>query len=246
MKSFALIAAAAALALAATPAAAAYIYTPSAGYQTAEGNGNNIVFFPNQSSHLQWRYDSSIFGSAPLLINGFSFRFDTIYAGAMNGTGTFNQGAAFSVKVATLDGALSTTFADNLDGAVTVMSGARNLPYLTGAPAGQTKPFGVHFAFTAPYLYDPTAGDLIVDMFTTAQANWGTFDFVTNHPLQNRVFSTNSGALTGAIQALGPVTRFDVSPAPVASVPEPAAWALMIGGFGMAGAVLRRRRAALA
>ena len=31
-----------------------------------------------------------------------------------------------------------------------------------------------------------------------------------------------------------------------AGVPEPAAWALMIGGFGMAGAALRRRRSATA
>lgn len=31
-----------------------------------------------------------------------------------------------------------------------------------------------------------------------------------------------------------------------AAVPEPAAWALMIGGFGLAGATLRRRRALLA
>lgn len=30
------------------------------------------------------------------------------------------------------------------------------------------------------------------------------------------------------------------------AVPEPASWALMIGGFGLAGAVLRRRRAAVA
>ena len=29
----------------------------------------------------------------------------------------------------------------------------------------------------------------------------------------------------------------------VASVPEPATWAMMIGGFGLAGAALRRRRA---
>jgi hypothetical protein len=28
-----------------------------------------------------------------------------------------------------------------------------------------------------------------------------------------------------------------------AGVPEPASWALMIGGFGLAGASLRRRRA---
>jgi microcystin-dependent protein len=34
----------------------------------------------------------------------------------------------------------------------------------------------------------------------------------------------------------------DVSP----GVPEPASWALMIGGFGLAGVALRRRRAAAA
>lgn len=37
--------------------------------------------------------------------------------------------------------------------------------------------------------------------------------------------------------------RGDVS---VSSVPEPASWALMIGGFGLAGAALRRRRASVA
>lgn len=33
---------------------------------------------------------------------------------------------------------------------------------------------------------------------------------------------------------------------PVPAVPEPASWAMMIGGFGLAGASLRRRRAAVA
>jgi hypothetical protein len=37
---------------------------------------------------------------------------------------------------------------------------------------------------------------------------------------------------------------FDTVAVTTAGVPEPAAWALMIGGFGMAGAMLRRRRAA--
>jgi len=32
----------------------------------------------------------------------------------------------------------------------------------------------------------------------------------------------------------------------VASVPEPASWALMIGGFGMVGATMRRRRQTMA
>lgn len=239
MKSLTILAAA--TALAASPASAAYIYTPTAGYEFAEGNGNNAVFVQNQSHHLQWRYDSSIFGSDPLLINGLSFRFDKAYFGSVNGTGVFNLDASFSVKLATLGGVLSETFADNLEGAVTVMSGARKLPYLTGAPAGQTKPFGVHFVFDAPYLYDPAGGDLVVDMFTPAQGAWGTFDFVEDHPLQNRIFSRDPTALVGDEQAFGPVTRFDVSPAPVAAVPEPAAWALMILGFGAAGLALRRR-----
>lgn len=37
--------------------------------------------------------------------------------------------------------------------------------------------------------------------------------------------------------------KFDWEIDPVAVVPEPGAWALMIGGFGLAGAGLRRRRA---
>ena len=35
---------------------------------------------------------------------------------------------------------------------------------------------------------------------------------------------------------------FEIDNLAVASVPEPATWAMMIGGFGMAGAMLRRRR----
>jgi hypothetical protein len=38
------------------------------------------------------------------------------------------------------------------------------------------------------------------------------------------------------------VSNFDVE-ARTGAVPEPAAWALMLAGFGLAGAGLRRRRA---
>ena len=38
----------------------------------------------------------------------------------------------------------------------------------------------------------------------------------------------------------------DITVNATGGVPEPASWALMIGGFGLAGAALRRRRAALA
>jgi hypothetical protein len=49
--------------------------------------------------------------------------------------------------------------------------------------------------------------------------------------------------LTATVPGNGGVFFDDVSvTGPTGAVPEPAAWALMIGGFGMAGAVLRRRR----
>lgn len=48
-------------------------------------------------------------------------------------------------------------------------------------------------------------------------------------------------------EALGVTAKFDWDNDPtVAAVPEPGTWALMIGGFGMAGAALRRRRSVVA
>ncbi|MDE2619485.1 MAG: PEPxxWA-CTERM sorting domain-containing protein, partial [Sphingomonadales bacterium] len=52
--------------------------------------------------------------------------------------------------------------------------------------------------------------------------------------------ATSQGeASAGYIQSL---TLFD-SPTQTAAVPEPATWALMMAGFGLVGAALRRRKA---
>ena len=53
------------------------------------------------------------------------------------------------------------------------------------------------------------------------------------------------GYLGGDAFALGGNTGYQLL-GDSAGVPEPAAWALMIGGFGMAGAMIRRRKAAIA
>jgi len=50
---------------------------------------------------------------------------------------------------------------------------------------------------------------------------------------------------TGADDGLG-IDDVSVLAAPVSAVPEPASWALMLTGFGLAGAMLRRRRATIA
>jgi hypothetical protein len=58
--------------------------------------------------------------------------------------------------------------------------------------------------------------------------------------LNDDIFGDNAGALSVCVGAS--VDACATAP----GVPEPASWALMLGGFGLAGAALRRRRQALA
>ena len=74
--------------------------------------------------------------------------------------------------------------------------------------------------------------------FDSGSAGWNEFNFlngvtVTKDSQQRLVLSGLSG---GNASYSGVITFM-----PLAAVPEPASWALMIGGFGCAGAVLRRR-----
>ncbi|THD57392.1 MAG: PEP-CTERM sorting domain-containing protein [Phenylobacterium sp.] len=67
--------------------------------------------------------------------------------------------------------------------------------------------------------------------------------------LSNGTFDTGLFGLSGGSRGGDVVTAtFDWQNDPfnAAAVPEPASWALMIGGLGMAGATLRRRRATAA
>jgi hypothetical protein len=60
------------------------------------------------------------------------------------------------------------------------------------------------------------------------------------------VFNMPGGVTVNAGDYLVNNRFFDPEAAPGGGVPEPASWALMIAGFGLAGAALRRRRAAVA
>jgi hypothetical protein len=121
----------------------------------------------------------------------------------------------------------------------------------------------VDFAFSAPTpnsgatVGGTTQGNLILfGLFQDGSVSWnGPGIFTWTAPglanpgemditLSNGSFDTGILGLHGGSSAGYVVTaQFDWQHDPSGAVPEPASWALMIGGFGMAGTMLRRRRA---
>lgn len=59
-------------------------------------------------------------------------------------------------------------------------------------------------------------------------------------------FAPGSGLIGFGLNRLGTADNLRFDSAPAQGVPEPATWALLIGGFGMAGAAARRKGARLA
>ncbi|MFS0738151.1 choice-of-anchor C family protein [Sphingomonas sp. 1P06PA] len=102
---------------------------------------------------------------------------------------------------------------------------------LAGNPAGDPA--------TKTLLTMATGGSTQTDTFTVTGANtlanmgWQTFSysFVAQSASSTLTFSSDTATAFGP--ALDNVT--------VTAVPEPAAWALMIGGFGLVGGAMRRR-----
>lgn len=85
------------------------------------------------------------------------------------------------------------------------------------------------------FTYTPGAGDPVIHYFAINQANY-TYLYYDAAPITSGTIS-----LTGLYPnnpGWSHITFFDTG-AP--AVPEPTTWAMLIGGFGMMGAALRRR-----
>jgi len=95
-----------------------------------------------------------------------------------------------------------------------------------------------------------------VDTYNTLTIHWSGGDKVVlgnpgggnqQNPSNNGVFWANVGAdeyITGLTFASSQ-NSFEVDDISGSAVPEPATWAMMITGFGLAGAAIRRRRTVL-
>ncbi len=248
----AILAAVAALGLA-SAAQAGTIIVPG-DYAGTEGPANSGIARTLDTEHLQYQYSASLF-SGVTTFDGVAFRYDgnVSNSGARNGLSSFDSSLKIELGTATSDIAdRSATFANNLGSdAVTVLSG----PYDQDAEVGtgQARRFTIVFNFTTPFTYDPSEGDLVLDLFLppTNFTNL-TVDAVIADATLGAMYTIGSGAKGVRIDPF-PVTEFLTEPTPPpgsgggngagpGAVPEPGTWALMILGFGGVGTLVRRRR----
>ena len=73
------------------------------------------------------------------------------------------------------------------------------------------------FPFTTPFLYDPAAGNLVLDLQIEASGSALTFDTVSGDPAIGRVGIGSSTATTGDIRA-SHVTQFAFEPPPLITI----------------------------
>ena len=138
---------------------------------------------------------------------------------------------------------------------------------IVGSTTGDLNGAAGSFLTVSPF----TATDGAAYSFTSAIGNFtGTLsDVLSAGPVSNRVLSayalgTFTPAGTFSSFAAGPASltfsftqnnangaisggfTMSTPPVPAPGVPEPAAWAMLIAGFGLTGAAMRRRRIAVA
>ena len=186
---------------------------------TNDGNGTSTSTAGPASVRWLHIHDASQFGalSGPSFLTKFALRPDTIPG--QSGPRSLTLRIYASTTSRTVAG-ISTTFSQNIgtnntlvfDGTVILQTG--NLP-----GPGNTRQFDYVFPFTTPFLYDPAAGNLVLDLQIEANGSAVTFDTVSEDPAIGRVFANSSStATTGTIWADTHVTQFTFEPPPLVTL----------------------------
>jgi PEP-CTERM motif-containing protein len=209
------------------------------GYESTEGNNSGSFPFNNFTGRYQQAYSASEFVASPISISEIAFRTD-VPAGD-----TWLNEMSFTVHLSTSAnpvGSLSTTFADNI-GADDTLVFTASAQLFSGANAGGPPPnaFDLILTLDTPFTYDPSGGDLLMEVFLATQANLlppAGFSYLDAVSSTTGLFDVglqrvwNSGGDVGAtdgstdLHGYGLVTRFTYT-----VVPEPGTGLLLMAGL---------------
>jgi hypothetical protein len=242
----------------AAPASAELLTVVPPGFENMGGGfqGPAPLRFPGTGgARTQQVYESQLFTdfSGPRTITAIDLRtFPGIAPSAFFGNSV--SVADITIRLSTTQrgdegNTLSANFADNIGNDDTVVySGALTL---TTAANGDlpVSPFDYTIVFQNPFLYDPLAGNLLLDVNipTTAAvttAGFGFLTFDTVNALSDGIYSvfngSNGNATSGTAGTSGAILRVH-SEAAATAVPEPGTLALFASGL-LAVAATRRKK----
>jgi hypothetical protein len=235
-----------------------YVYS-SPQYANAEApGGGGSILNRYSGSHIQLFFSHSLFGDTPVDIDQIAFRDDAQVFQGQIGHPVYDFGTV-TIKGATIATLQHTSavFADNLANPTTLYNAPWAQEVGDTGPAEGPRNWDLVFIFTQPVLYDPTQGDLVIDFVSSSGPDGpilADIDWDNPTELSAAIYGADNTSTSGVQTWAAPVSRLSVSaPAPISGhggstdvVPEPASWALMLAGFGLTGAALRRRGAAVA
>jgi hypothetical protein len=217
--------------------------------ETAEGNSNNsfpfnIEPFGLTAQRYQQVYAASDFPES-LVITAISFRPDAFLGNPFASTLSSIQINLSTTSVAPDTLPEHTIFADNvgLDDTIVFGQGPLSLSSSATGPAGGPKDFDITIVLTTAFFYDPSLGNLLLDVRNFAGGKTTPFDAqnVPGDPISRAATLRGdvSSLTADFVESSGLVTMFSTQ---ATAVPEPSTLFLMSSGLASLAARAWRRR----
>jgi hypothetical protein len=163
-------------------------------------------------------YDAAQFGglSGPSFLTQFAWRPDT--TPGPSGPRSLALRIFASTTSRSVAG-LSTTFAENIGADNTLVFSGTLIWATANLPGpGNTRQFDVVFPFTTPFLYDPAAGNLLLEMQFTANGEAIRVDAVSGNSAVNKIQNLGSSTAPTGDFGIPQVTQFTFEPPPPVTI----------------------------